>query len=160
MRFILGLTQAFVVIHAPVWTNEHSPTNSSSRWLAMLHSAVVLGIISGYIITSITVNYLSSYLSWRFPIFLQTIFQFICAFLFIFVKKEYIDISNDYQEDTLLGPQNKNSSENLEDNGLYDYESHHNEPRSGRNAVNSNYLIGSYKHLLGNSIFMFVTLAL
>ena len=76
-RFLLGLTQAFVVIHAPVWANEYSPPQASSRWLAMLHSAVVLGIISGYITTSITVNYLSYYLSWRFPIYLQAIFQFI-----------------------------------------------------------------------------------
>ena len=30
LRFALGFTQAFVVIHGPVWVNEYSPQESSS----------------------------------------------------------------------------------------------------------------------------------
>jgi MFS family permease len=57
IRFALGFTQAFVVIHGPVWINEFSPQESSAKWLAMLHGAVVIGILGGYIITAIFENY-------------------------------------------------------------------------------------------------------
>ncbi|CAI2362379.1 unnamed protein product [Moneuplotes crassus] len=160
MRFLLGITQAFVVIHAPVWCNEYSPLKAASRWLAMLHSAVVIGIISGYIITSITVNYLSSYLSWRFPIYIQAAGQFLCAFLFLFVKKEYIEITQDTGEESLLTPGAEDSSSYVNSSGPAKYESHHTEPRSGKSILKFNYITDSYKNLLGNSIFMFVTLAL
>jgi MFS family permease len=143
MRFILGLTQAFVVIHAPVWANEYSPPKESSRWMAMLHSAVVLGIIGGYITTSITVNYLSDYLSWRFPIYLQAICQLLCSILFLFVKKELIEISHQNIGDTLLEAGIENSGGG-----------------TSRNISKPNHLVGSYKYLLNNSIFMCVTLAL
>ena len=53
IRIFMGFTQAFVVIHGPVWVNEYSPSESNSRWLAMLHGAVVIGIISGYIMTAL-----------------------------------------------------------------------------------------------------------
>jgi len=65
IRFVLGFTQAFVVIHGPVWVNEFSPEESSSRWLAMLHGAVVVGILGGYLITAIFENYFSGYCDWR-----------------------------------------------------------------------------------------------
>ena len=59
LRFALGFTQAFVVIHGPVWVNEFSPQESGARWLAMLHSAVVIGILGGYMMTAIFENYFS-----------------------------------------------------------------------------------------------------
>ena len=146
MRFIFGLTQAFVVIHAPVWTNEYSPPNASSRWLAMLHSAVVFGIIGGYILTSITVNYLSNYLSWRAPIYLQAVWQFVCAFIFMFFKREHIKNSKNQLGSTLI------------DLGI---ESNSGD-RWSMNDKNTGlaYLCLSYRYLTRNSVFMFVTLAL
>jgi|JI10StandDraft_1071094.scaffolds.fasta_scaffold383708_2 MFS family permease len=65
IRFVLGFTQAFVVIHGPVWVNEFSPPDSSSRWLAMLHGAVVVGILGGYLITAVFENYFSVFCDWR-----------------------------------------------------------------------------------------------
>ena len=42
-RFMMGFSQAFCVIYAPVWINEFSPSHSSTLWMGMLHSFVPLG---------------------------------------------------------------------------------------------------------------------
>jgi predicted MFS family arabinose efflux permease len=33
-RFLLGFTQAFSFVYAPVWINEFSPKGQSTRWMA------------------------------------------------------------------------------------------------------------------------------
>jgi len=33
-RFLLGFTQAFSFVYAPVWINEFSPKAQSTRWMA------------------------------------------------------------------------------------------------------------------------------
>ena len=42
-RIMMGFSQAFCVIYAPVWVNEFSPSHSSTLWMGMLHSFVPLG---------------------------------------------------------------------------------------------------------------------
>lgn len=70
MRFMLGFTQAFSVIYGPVWVNEFSPRDSNTKWMAVLHSFVIIGVMTGYIFGAITVNYFMEYLSWRFAFML------------------------------------------------------------------------------------------
>ena len=48
MRFMLGFTQAFCVIYGPVCVNEFSPRESNTKWMAILHSFVVIGVMIGY----------------------------------------------------------------------------------------------------------------
>jgi Sugar (and other) transporter. len=43
-RIMMGVTQAFCVIYAPVWVNEFSPANKNATWMGILHAFVLLGI--------------------------------------------------------------------------------------------------------------------
>ena len=38
MRFMMGVTKAFIVIYGPVWVNNYSPSNHSAKWMGILHS--------------------------------------------------------------------------------------------------------------------------
>ena len=66
MRFMLGFTQAFCVIYSPVWVNEFSPKDSNTKWMAVLHSFVVIGVMAGYIVGALSVNVFEEFLNWRF----------------------------------------------------------------------------------------------
>ena len=65
MRFMLGFTQAFSVIYAPVWVNEFSPRRSSTIWIATMHMFTVVGVLIGYIVGSLSIGVLSEILGWR-----------------------------------------------------------------------------------------------
>jgi MFS family permease len=43
-RIMMGITQAFCVIYAPVWVNEFSPSNKNATWMGVLHAFVLIGI--------------------------------------------------------------------------------------------------------------------
>lgn len=66
MRFTLGFTQAFCVVYSPVWINEFSPRKASTRWLAILHSFAVVGVMVGYVFGAIIINFFAKSLGWRF----------------------------------------------------------------------------------------------
>jgi len=92
MRFALGFTQAFCVIYAPVWVNDFSPRSSSTKWMALLHSFVAIGVIVGYILGAIVVNYLSHMLTWRFAFQLQAYASIFIGLLFLFSDNNHVDI--------------------------------------------------------------------
>jgi len=43
LRLLMGITQAFCVIYAPVWVNEFSPKDRSTTWMGTLHAFVPIG---------------------------------------------------------------------------------------------------------------------
>jgi MFS family permease len=92
MRFMLGFTQAFCVIYGPVWVNEFSPRKSNTKWMAILHSFVVIGIMVGYIFGAITVTLLGRFLSWRFAFMMQAWFMIFIGLCFIFSDNKALDI--------------------------------------------------------------------
>lgn len=92
MRFMLGYTQAFCVIYGPVWVNEFSPRDSNTKWMAILHSFVVIGVMIGYIFGAIIVNVFSEYLGWRFAFMLQGWFMIVIGICFMFCDPNSIDI--------------------------------------------------------------------
>jgi len=98
LRLALGFTQAFVVIHGPVWVNEYSPPENSSKWLAMLHSAVIVGILSGYVTTAIFENYFSEYLGWKNAIELQAYAQLVLGLIMFCVSSKDIDLDTSSEE--------------------------------------------------------------
>ena len=59
----IDYTQAFSVIYGPVWVNEFSPRDANTKWMAVLHSFAVLGVMVGYIFGAVTVNTFSAYFS-------------------------------------------------------------------------------------------------
>jgi len=57
MRFMMGATEAFIVIYGPVWVNNYSPLEYSTTWMGILHSCTALGVILGYVVASIIINF-------------------------------------------------------------------------------------------------------
>ena len=55
-RFLLGFTQAFCVVYAPVWINEFSPKGYSTRWLAINQAFCAIGIIFGYFVGALAID--------------------------------------------------------------------------------------------------------
>ena len=91
MRFLMGITEAFVVIYGPVWVNNYSPIQYSATWMGILHSCSVIGVFLGYLISSLIIN-LSNNLSWRFSIQIQGFVEIFLALFFWLEKEEYINI--------------------------------------------------------------------
>ena len=92
MRFLMGATEAFIVIYGPVWVNNYSPLEYSTTWMGILHSCTVLGVVTGYISASIIINFFSPSLTWRFSIQIQGFAEIIFALFFWFENDEYINV--------------------------------------------------------------------
>jgi MFS family permease len=75
-----------------VWINEFSPRNSNTKWMAILHSFAVIGIMIGYIFGAFTVTVLSPLLSWRFAFMIQGWFMSGVGICFLFSDNKALDI--------------------------------------------------------------------
>ena len=93
MRFMMGVTEAFIVIYGPVWVNNYSPSNHSAKWMGILHSCTALGVVLGYLIASLIINFLNGFLSWRFAIQIQGIVEIFFSIFFYLEKDEYINVN-------------------------------------------------------------------
>lgn len=148
-RFVIGFTQAFVVIYAPVWINEFSPAEASSRWMAGFHSACVVGILSGYISSQIIVNYFSHVTTWRTAIYIQGILQFLLSIITVFVDNKSLDVKAKVNEENIpmITGTTKELNRQHSDNRI--------------DTVDSDdfaHLVYQFKMLLTNYVFVFVTL--
>jgi MFS family permease len=56
------------VIYGPVWVNEFSPPESTTKWMGLLQAAVPLGVMLGYAIAGCFINFTGGLISWRFAI--------------------------------------------------------------------------------------------
>ncbi len=92
MRFLMGATEAFIVIYGPVWVNNYAPFEYSTTWMGILHSCTVLGVVAGYIVASIIINFFGHYFTWRFAIQIQGFAEIIFALFFWFENDEYINV--------------------------------------------------------------------
>jgi MFS family permease len=72
--------------------NEFSPKSSNTKWMAILHSFVVIGVMFGYIMGAITVNLLSDHFTWRFAFMLQGVFMILIGICFLFCENQALDI--------------------------------------------------------------------
>ena len=72
----------FIVIYGPVWVNNYSPSNHSAKWMGILHSCTALGVVLGYLIAGLIINFLNGFLSWRFAIQTQGIFEIFFSIFF------------------------------------------------------------------------------
>ena len=91
-RFLMGFTQAFWVIYAPVWTNYSSPIKQQSTWLGTLQGFSPLGIILGYMATGIVIENWDASYAWRAVIILQAVCEIPVLFMLFFIKNQDIDI--------------------------------------------------------------------
>ena len=92
MRFLMGATEAFIVIYGPVWVNNYSPLEYSTTWMGILHSCIVLGVVTGYVTASIIINFFGKYFTWRFAIQIQGFAEIFFALFFWFENDEYINV--------------------------------------------------------------------
>ena len=95
MRFMMGVTEAFIVIYGPVWVNNYSPSNHSAKWMGILHSCTALGVVLGYLIAGLIINFLNGFLSWRFAIQIQGIVEIFFSIFFYLEKDEYRNVNID-----------------------------------------------------------------
>ena len=94
MRFLMGATEAFIVIYGPVWVNNFSPPEHSTTWMGILHSCSIFGVFLGYLAASVIINFFNNkILSWRFAIQIQGFVEIFLAFFFWFEKDEYINVN-------------------------------------------------------------------
>ncbi len=92
MRLVLGFSQAFCIIYGPVWVNEFSPQDSTTSWMAFLHSFVIIGVLIGYIVTAIFVSSLSHIVGWREAFMLQGFAMIIISCCFYCTDNKVVDV--------------------------------------------------------------------
>ncbi len=113
-RFLMGISEAFIVIYGPVWVNNYSPKEHSAKWMGILHSVTALGVMIGYVFAGIVINFFSGIFTWRFAIQIQGFAQIPVALFFFFEKEEYINVdlkTENYRNDNL----NLNTISEIED---------------------------------------------
>ena len=91
-RFIMGVTESFIIIYGPVWVNNYSPQEYSATWMGILHSCSVIGVFFGYLVTSIVINLFKNFLTWRFSIQIQGFVEIFLSLFFWFERQEYINV--------------------------------------------------------------------
>ena len=91
-RFLMGITEAFIVIYGPVWVNNYSPQTYSATWMGILHSCSVIGVFLGYLITALVINLFKNILTWRFSIRIQGVVEIFLSLFFWMEKEEYIKV--------------------------------------------------------------------
>lgn len=92
--------------------------------MAGLHSACVIGILGGYIITQVIVNEFSYYTTWRLAIYIQAVCQFILSLITVFVSNSSIDVKEKHNEekDNILSNREKSDKEARESSELVHYD--------------------------------------
>jgi MFS family permease len=137
-RFLMGISEAFIVIYGPVWVNNYSPKEHSAKWMGILHSVTALGVMVGYVFAGITINFFSHIVSWRFAIQIQGFAQIPVALFFFFEKEEYINID--------LNMKNNKSDINLNLNTISEIEDsfNHRTPDRGTTPEPSNANISKF----------------
>eukprot|EP00743_Colponemidia_sp_Colp-15_P000739 GILK01000818.1.p1 GENE.GILK01000818.1~~GILK01000818.1.p1 ORF type:complete len:578 (+),score=69.61 GILK01000818.1:89-1822(+) len=86
-RLITGVTQASVIIYAPVWVDEFAPEASRTTWLGGLQAAVGLGVMVGYTVA----GFVASWFSWRVSLWIQVICLAPFTIGNILIPASYID---------------------------------------------------------------------
>jgi MFS family permease len=88
----MGATEAFIVIYGPVWVNNYSPIEHSTTWMGILHSCTALGVVLGYLVASIIINFFGNFLTWRFAIQIQGFVEIFFALFFWLERDDYINV--------------------------------------------------------------------
>ena len=91
-RLLMGITEAFIVIYGPVWVNNYSPDTHSATWMGILHSCTALGVVLGYVVASLFLNFSGGILGWRNAIQVQGIVEIFFAVFFWLENDQYINV--------------------------------------------------------------------
>mmetsp|Transcript_45104 Transcript_45104/g.111844 ORF Transcript_45104/g.111844 Transcript_45104/m.111844 type:complete len:607 (+) Transcript_45104:76-1896(+) len=98
-RFFVGASQAFAVIYFPVWTDAKAPGASKTLYMSMMQAGVPLGIVVGYLTGGLITSYLdtehSMVAGWRLPFLLQGALLVPLGLLFATVPEAMLEVSED-----------------------------------------------------------------
>ncbi|GBE59319.1 integral membrane family I protein [Babesia ovata] len=89
-RFLVGATQSFFVIYAPVWVGCFAPDARKNLWMAILQGSIVAGFMVGYASTAIF-KWIGDD-GWRVSIGSQMGVLAILVYLFMWTPRRYINL--------------------------------------------------------------------
>ena len=171
MRFMMGVTEAFIVIYGPVWVNNYSPLEHSATWMGILHSCSVIGVFLGYLIASIVINLFDNILTWRFAIQIQGFVEIFFAIFFWLEKDEYINVDIrkkiplseiELENRDINAPRNSNNSPSFNSPSMiFGSNSRRHDPRIDSIEIGN---LGRYiyqaKRVLSNTLYVTITLGM
>jgi MFS family permease len=59
------MTMGFYLTYTPLWINKQAPDSKQTLWIGVNTAVAPLGIIFGYLITGLLVNYVDWVHMWR-----------------------------------------------------------------------------------------------
>ena len=99
-RVIIGIFQAFISIYLPLWVDQFGIESKKTTMIAFIQTAPCLGIVLGYIMTSLLNIYLT-YLPyygdveenerWLFSFYIQAVLVWILSLTFLFIPNKYFN---------------------------------------------------------------------
>lgn len=89
-KFLIGLTQAAILIYSPVWVDEFAPPEYTTQWISLLQAMVAIGIMLGYVTGGvITQTFGPTY--WRAAILMQACVLFCFIPLYMYVSGKNVN---------------------------------------------------------------------
>lgn len=91
-RSLIGCTQAFLMIYAPVWVDQFSPPEKLTTWMSYLQASVPIGIMLGYCLGAAAEWYNSCavFYCWRWPFITQAALCLPLSIATFFVPSHHI----------------------------------------------------------------------
>eukprot|EP00371_Babesia_bovis_P002827 XP_001611474.1 transporter, major facilitator family [Babesia bovis T2Bo] len=89
-RFLIGATQSFFIVYAPVWIACFAPKVRKNLWMALMQGSIVGGFMFGYLCTALISIADNTY--WRTSIFTQMAALLILVYVFMRMPKEFINL--------------------------------------------------------------------
>ncbi|KAK2194533.1 bifunctional Major facilitator superfamily/Major facilitator superfamily domain/MFS transporter superfamily/Protein spinster-like [Babesia duncani] len=89
-RFLVGSTQAFFIIYAPVWVGCFAPETSQNMWMAVLQGSIVAGVMVGYSCTALC--HVIGEEAWRYSFAFQALVILVLCYAFMMAPVEFVDL--------------------------------------------------------------------
>ena len=96
-RFLVGVTQATLLVYAPVWVSEFALPEYSSLWMSLIQAAVPLGIVLGYMTAGGIAA--ATTLEWPWSFYIQCIALTPCVIVMFCIPSYLINVGEGYPPD-------------------------------------------------------------
>ncbi|KNC86718.1 hypothetical protein SARC_01138 [Sphaeroforma arctica JP610] len=90
-RFLVGCSQAVLVVYTPIWVDEFAPPDRCTQWMSLMQAGVPLGVMQGYLVSGLMTAYMP-HIDPRYPFRIQVVLLTPCVFLLMLVPKQYLKI--------------------------------------------------------------------
>ena len=86
-RYLTGVSQIFISIFAPIWSDTYAPEDRKARWITVFTLATPAGMVTGYLLTAVILTFDSN---WQISFFLQVLFLAPILLVIVFTDKKYL----------------------------------------------------------------------